>query len=92
MNRLNALLLSFCLMLAACGSVPPTPTDRRLQATSVPAPIKAVHGPVSVHFQADSLYAERPIVYTEDAAQRQLRQYHYHLWLYPALRRWWNRT
>ena len=38
---------------------------------------------MSVHFRADSLYAERPIVYTEDAAQRQLRQYHYHLWLYP---------
>ena len=85
MKRLNALFLSFCLILAACGSVPPTPTDRfyRLQATSVPAPIKAVHGPVSVHFRADSLYAERPIIYIEDAAQRQLRQYHYHLWLYP---------
>ena len=85
MKRLTAILLFFCLTLAACGSVPPTPTDHfyRLQPTSVPAPIKAVHGTVKVHFQADSLYAERPIIYTDDAASRQLRQYHYHLWLYP---------
>ncbi len=86
MKRLNALLLSFCLTLAACGSVPPTPTDRfyRLQPTSIPAPIKAVHGTVNVlPFRADSLYAERPIIYTDDAGSRQLRQYHYHLWLYP---------
>ena len=48
MKRLTAILLFFCLTLAACGSVPPTPTDRfyRLQPTSVPAPIKAVHGPL----------------------------------------------
>jgi ABC-type uncharacterized transport system auxiliary subunit len=34
-------------------------------------------------FRADSLYAERPIIYAEEASLRQLRQYHYHLWLYP---------
>ena len=86
MNRLNAILLCLCLTLAACGTVPPTPTDRfyRLQSTSVPAPIKAVHGTVTVlPFRADSLYAERPIIYSDDAGSRQLRQYHYHLWLYP---------
>jgi ABC-type uncharacterized transport system auxiliary subunit len=88
MNRLNALLLALCLLLSACGSVPPAPIDHfyRLQATPVSAATKAFSGAIAVlPFRADSLYAERPIVYAEEANLRQLRQYHYHLWLYaPA--------
>jgi len=86
MNRLNALLLTLCLLLAACGSVPPAPIDHfyRLQATPVSATTKASSGAIAVSpFHADSLYAERPMIYTEEASLRQLRQYHYHLWLYP---------
>lgn len=86
MNRLHATLLSFCLLLAACGSVPPAPTDRfyRLQPVSVSSASKALPGAVAVQtFRADSLYAERPIVHAEESSLRQLRQYHYHLWLYP---------
>ena len=86
MNRLNALLLTLCLLLAACGSVPPAPIDHfyRLQATPVSATTKALPGAIAVTpFRADSLYAERPMIYTEEASLRQLRQYHYHLWLYP---------
>lgn len=88
MNRLHASLLIFCLLVAACGSVPPAPTDRyyRLQAVSVPS-AKVLSGAVGVQtFRADSLYAERPIVYAEESGLRQLRQYHYHLWLYPPAR------
>ena len=86
MNRLNALLLTLCLLLAACGSVPPAPIDHfyRLRATPLSATTKAQPGAIAVSpFRADSLYAERPMVYTEEASLRQLRQYHYHLWLYP---------
>ncbi len=85
MKRIHASLLIFCLFLAACGSVPPAPTDRyyRLQPVSIPL-AKALPGAVAVQaFRADSLYAERPIVYAEESNLRQLRQYHYHLWLYP---------
>lgn len=86
MNRLHAALLTFSLLLSACGSVPPAPTDRfyRLQPVSVAPAGKALAGAIVVQpFRADSLYAERPIIYSEEASLRQLRQYHYHLWLYP---------
>jgi len=86
MIRLHATLLSFCLLFAACGSVPPAPGDRyyRLQPVSVSSAGKALPGAVAVQtFRADSLYAERPIIHAEESSLRQLRQYHYHLWLYP---------
>lgn len=88
MKRLNKTLwsVSLLLLIAACGNVPPAPTDRfyRLQAVSVSSPPTNLSGAVAVNaFRADSLYAERPIIYSEEASLRQLRQYHYHLWLYP---------
>jgi len=88
MNRLNALLLTLCLLLTACGSVPPAPIDHfyRLQPSVVSATTKAMSSAIAVMpFRADSLYAERPMIYTEEASLRQLRQYHYHLWLYPPV-------
>ena len=86
MNRLHATLLSFCLLLAACGSVPPAPSDRfyRLQPVGISSVSKVLPAAVGVQtFRADSLYAERPIIHAEESSLRQLRQYHYHLWLYP---------
>jgi ABC-type uncharacterized transport system auxiliary subunit len=86
MNRLTAFLLAIGLLLAGCGSVPPAPIDRfyRLQPVSVSAASRLLPGAVVVQpFRADSLFAERPIIYSEESSQRQLRQYHYHLWLYP---------
>lgn len=86
MNRLNALLVVLCLLLTACGSVPPAPVDSfyRLQPSPVAAVAKSLSGAIAVApFRADSLYAERPIIYADEASLRQLRQYHYHLWLYP---------
>ena len=88
MNRLTAILSTFgmLVLITACGSVPPAPTDRfyRLQPVQVPSAPVALSGAVAVHaFSADSLYAERPIIYSDEASLRQLRQYHYHLWLYP---------
>ena len=88
MNRLIALLSTFSLLvlITACGSVPPAPTDRfyRLQPVQISSAPAAASGAIAVNtFSADSLYAERPIIYSDEASLRQLRQYHYHLWLYP---------
>ena len=86
MNRLHAILMSYVLLLSACGSVPPAPVDRfyRLQPVSISSAARVLPGAVAVQpFRADSLYAERPIIYSEETSLRQLRQYHYHLWLYP---------
>ena len=62
MNRLIALLSTFSLLvlITACGSVPPAPTDRfyRLQPVQVSSAPEALSGAVAVHaFSADSLYA-----------------------------------
>lgn len=82
MRMLAALALAPLLLLAACGSAPPAPADRfyRLQAESAAAALP----PIEVrNVRADSLYAERPIVFSPADDPRQLRQYHYNLWLYP---------
>lgn len=70
------------LVLAGCGSAPPAPADRfyRLQT---PAPVQLREAVVLRSVRAESLYAERPIVFVRSDDPRQLRQYHYHLWLYP---------
>lgn len=88
MNRLTAILSTFgmLVLITACGSVPPAPTDRfyRLQPVQISSAPAAASGAIAVNtFSADSLYAERPIIYSDEASLRQLRQYHYHLWLYP---------
>lgn len=79
-----ALLLALATTLAGCGSVPPAPADNfyRLQTPAASAMNLSVAVEIR-RVQADSLYAERPIVYSEAGNLRQLRQYHYHLWLYP---------
>jgi ABC-type uncharacterized transport system auxiliary subunit len=79
---LPSLLLT--LALAGCGSAPPAPADHfyRLQTPVQPSTTPAANIEIR-RVQADSLYAERPIVYSDAGNLRQLRQYHYHLWLYP---------
>lgn len=84
MSRRLALVFAICAGLTACGNVPPAPTEQfyRLQAVSVadraPEAVLAVG-----RFSADSIYAERPMVHGDADAPRVIRQYHYHLWLYP---------
>jgi ABC-type uncharacterized transport system auxiliary subunit len=85
MIRQGLLLLALGLLLGGCGSAPPAPVDRfyRLQASVLPA---AASLPATLevrNVRGDSLYAERPIVFSDASDARQLRQYHYHLWLYP---------
>lgn len=70
--------------LSGCGSTPPAPADRfyRLQTTTVGGNA-AIPKHTLRSVRADSLYAERPIIHVRSDDPRQLRQYHYHLWLYP---------
>ena len=88
MIRICVTLLVLCGVLTACGSVPPAPVDRyyRLQPTPVASPAKALPGPITIDtLRADSLYAERAVVFSEERNPRELRQYYYHLWVYvPA--------
>lgn len=83
-RRIQCIALALAgLLLTGCGSNPPAPSDRfyRLQA-DVMEPLAPVRIDVR-SVRADSLYAERPIVFVSADDPRQLRQYHYHLWLYP---------
>lgn len=89
MIRAGATLLALCGVLTACGGVTPAPVDRyyRLQPTPIASSAKALPGPIALKaLRADSLYAERAIVFSEEANPRQLRQYYYHLWLYEPAR------
>ncbi len=89
MKRIHAIcaaLLGLGILLAGCASVPPAPVDHfyRLRPVSIVTATPALPGAIAVQpFRADSLYAERAIVYSDAADLRQLRQYHYQLWLYP---------
>ena len=76
-------LIAGLASLTGCGNVPPAPSDHfyRLQPVAVSAPPPAP--PAVGMLRADSLYSERPIVHDDATEPRLLRQYHYHLWLYP---------
>jgi ABC-type uncharacterized transport system auxiliary subunit len=81
------LLAMLSILLAACGTAPPVPSDRyyRLSTARVTAPDDArPTEALTVHaLRAESLYAERAMVFTDARNPRELRQYHYRLWLYP---------
>jgi len=86
-GAMRRILLALLLpgLLVACGSAPPAPVDRfyRLQAEPLAGATLPAAGLRVGEVHADSLYAERPIVFVRADDPRQLRQYHYHLWLYP---------
>jgi len=85
MTRTCAALIALCSVLSACGTIPPAPIDRyyRLEPTPVAFPAKVLPGRIALQtLRADGLYAERPVVFSEEANLHQLRQYRYHLWLY----------
>lgn len=75
------------LALAACQTAP-APEDnfyRLLPVTvapELPQPVRQGGMAVEV-LRADSLYSERAVVYADADHPRLLKQYHYHLWLYP---------
>jgi ABC-type uncharacterized transport system auxiliary subunit len=82
--RLLAILVLLTGLAACGGNVAPAPEERfyRLQVTALTDSGPAA-GLAVGRFFADSIYAERPLVYGDPADPHSARQYHYHLWLYP---------
>lgn len=80
-------LFTLTVLLSACGTAPPVPSDHFFRLS--PVHVAALDGSprteaLTIHaIRAESLYAERAMVFTDEHNPRQLRQYHYHLWLYP---------
>lgn len=84
MIRLLSILVLVAGLAACGGNVAPAPQEQfyRLQATPL-ADVGAAAGLAVGRFSADSIYAERPLVYGDPGDPHTARQYHYHLWLYP---------
>jgi uncharacterized lipoprotein YmbA len=85
--RRRLLCLGFVLWLGGCQTAPaPEENFYRLLPVQVqpdlPAAIRQA-GLTVKPLRADSLYGERAVIYVEADRPRLLRQYHYHLWLYP---------
>lgn len=79
--RKHILLISFLVILASCVKQPPLPTDHyyRLPVIQSANTDKEIIESVSViAFQADGLYRERAILYSENEVE--IKQYHYHHW------------
>lgn len=80
MMRCSILLCCF-LTLMACSSQAPLPTDhyyRLPELKNVNSDEKQVDSISVITFQAEGLYQERAILYTENEIE--LKQYHYHHW------------
>ncbi|MBN8726653.1 MAG: membrane integrity-associated transporter subunit PqiC [Xanthomonadales bacterium] len=82
----RAALLLTAMMLAAC-SVPTVPDQTWYRLPPPPAVEKAaavLNLPIAVAgFSADGIYADQALVYALDPGARQVRQYHYQLWVDP---------
>lgn len=78
-------LIPLLVMLAACGSAPPVPTDSFYRLTMPAQGTGKQHitdGVIHVgHFIGEGLYNERAVLYTEDEHGRRIVQHHYHFWL-----------
>jgi ABC-type uncharacterized transport system auxiliary subunit len=81
MMQRQYLILFLMLFLSGCSSQSPVPTDhyyRLSELTGISVDEKRVESISVITFQADGLYKERAILYTEDEIE--LKQYHYHHW------------
>ena len=85
----RATLLLVALLLSAC-SVPTVPDQTWYRLAPPPAVEKAAMAldlPIAVAgFSADGIYADQALVYALDPDARQVRQYHYQLWVDPPVR------
>jgi ABC-type uncharacterized transport system auxiliary subunit len=82
----RATLLLAALLLGAC-STPTVPDQTWYRLPPPPAVEKAAASlglPIAVAgFSADGIYADQALVYALDPGARQVRQYHYQLWVDP---------
>lgn len=75
------------VLIAACAKAPPVPTDRfyRLPEPDAVAQARLTDGVIAVRgLQADGLYRERAIVYTDERGIA-LARHHYHFWIDPPI-------
>jgi len=82
MNMRYFLFLLYVLLISACTTQAPLPTDhyyRLPELTGITAAEKQFDSISVITFQADGLYKERALVYTKDGIE--LNQYHYHHWV-----------
>lgn len=84
MMRFLHLVLYF-MILSACGSAPPVPTDSfyRLTLPVMDSEKQQLTEDVIFvgHFIAEGLHNERALLYTDDQNGVRLLQYHYHFWI-----------
>jgi ABC-type uncharacterized transport system auxiliary subunit len=78
-------LIPVLMILAACGSSPPVPTDSFYRLT---LPLQGIEkhritdGSIHIgNFIGEGLYNERAILYSDDEHGRKIIQHHYHFWL-----------
>ena len=79
-----AILLSFLLVLTACSTQAPLPTDhyyRLPELRDIGSDQERLNSISVLNFKAVGLYQQRAIVYTKDRIE--LKQYHYHHWKTP---------
>ena len=78
-------LILFMLILTACGSAPPVPTDTFYRLTLPEQGVDKQRLTESVihvgNFIAEGLYNERAMLYTDDQNGMRLLQHHYHFWV-----------
>ena len=75
------ILIPFLFILTSCVKQPPLPTDHyyRLPALQgINADEEIINSISVITFQADGLYRERAILYSENEIE--IKQYHYHHW------------
>lgn len=77
-------ILVIVLLLNACGENPPVPVDHFYRLTLNPGTV--TRQPLTDQtifvgkFLSDGIYNERALLFSEDANNRELQQYHYYFW------------
>lgn len=77
-------ILVFVFLLNACGENPPIPVDHFYRLTLNPGTV--TRQPLTDQtifvgkFLSDGIYNERALLFSEDADNRELQQYHYYFW------------
>ena len=76
------ILIPFLFILTSCVKQPPLPTDHYYRLPTlqgVNADEEIINSISVITFQADGLYRERAILYSENEIE--IKQYHYHHWV-----------